>query len=160
MKPTEEKCSYFIENANFDFEYENTICTKSCINLKIKSINEKKLYTREYKHFWGLKLILIRQVNNLAEDYIERLLDEGKYKVVSFSNNYIKLSYETNNFYISYNGKGLYLLDEYYHKKQLIFEENHHNALYNRETSYKDNYEGTFIFKKNNGIYLGLIICS
>ena len=160
LKPTEEKSTDFIENANFGFEYEDTICTKSCVNLKIKSINEKKLYTREYKHFWGLKLILIKQVNNLPEDYIGRLLDEGKYKVVSFSNNYTKLSYENNNFYISYNGKGLYLLDEYYKCKKLIIVENHKSALLYSGTSYKDNYIGTFSFIINNEINLDLIIYS
>ena len=157
---TEEKCSDFIENANFGFEYENTICTKSCINLKIKSINEKRLYTRRYKHFFGLKLILIKKVNNLPVDYIERLLDEGKYKVVAFSNNYTKISCGNINYYISYNGEGLYLYDEYYCEKKLMFLENHKKALINSVTSYSDKYQGTFMFKMNNEILLYLILYS
>lgn len=103
-------------NNNYGTEIENCISTISLVNLNINSINEKIIYTKEYRKVYGLKLVLCKkyhkEYNN--EDYISRLLDEGKYKIVPFSNNYFEVTYEIRSFYISYNEDGLFLKERNY----------------------------------------------
>ena len=38
----------FEKNTNFGTEFENSIITKSCVNLKIKSINDKSRKLQSY----------------------------------------------------------------------------------------------------------------
>ena len=39
ISSTNYRCSNFVENANYGFEFEHSISTKSCLNLNIHSIN-------------------------------------------------------------------------------------------------------------------------
>ena len=57
------KASDYIENANFGFEFENSINTKTCYKLKARSINDKEIYTKNYRHFHGLKIVLTNFAN-------------------------------------------------------------------------------------------------
>ena len=52
----DEKASDNIENANFGFEFENSIITKTYYKLKAKSINDKRIYTKNYRQFYALKI--------------------------------------------------------------------------------------------------------
>ena len=78
------------ENTNFGYEYEHSIITKSLINLKMHSINERKVYTKENRKFYGLKVVIIKNENYFK---IPDLLDKGKFKVIPFSNQYYELEY-------------------------------------------------------------------
>ena len=79
----ENKCSDYIENINFGTEFENSICTKTCINMKVKSINEKKVYTKECRKFYWLKILITKSVS--TKKYKSQLFEEGKFKVIPFS---------------------------------------------------------------------------
>lgn len=158
---TKKKCIYdFIENKDFGHEFENIICNKSCIHLNIQSINEKKIYTKEYKYFYGLKLLLINEKAANKKDYIINLLDAGKYKVIPFSNNYSKLKFGKTEYNISYNGTGVFLVDRHYEGKFLKKIYEHKKLLEESKTSYSDTYEGTFKFSTKEGLHLNLIIYS
>jgi len=158
---TKKKCIYdFIENKDFGHQFENIICNKSCIHLNIQSINEKNIYTKEYKYFYGLKLLLINEEAAYINNYIINLLDAGKYKVIPFSNNYSKLKFGKAKFNISYNGSGVFLVDRYYKKKFLKKINEHKKLLEESITSYSDTYEGTFKFSAKEGLLLNLIIYS
>ena len=100
------KCLDYIENANFGPEFENCICTKTCINMKVKSINEKKVYTKECRKFYGLKILITKAFS--TKKYKSQLLEEGKFKVIPFSNNYFKIYLKNYDVYkISYNNEGI-----------------------------------------------------
>ena len=160
VEKTQERCvNDYIENPNFGFEYQDSICTKSYVHLKIKSINEKSLFTAQYNHFFGLKILLIkREKKSGLSDYIKSLLDEGKYKVIPFSNDYTKLTYNNKVYYISYNSTGVRLVNDYYRNQKLSNVEAHNESLKNSRTSYSDTYIGTFNFHTKNDISLDLII--
>ena len=64
VKKTNKRESASKENKNYGIEYENSICTKSCVFLKIKSINDINIYSKQYRHFSGLKLLLLKQNKN------------------------------------------------------------------------------------------------
>ena len=99
ISSTNFTCSDFIENPDYGTEFEHTISTKSCLHLDIHSINSKKIFTKQNRKFFGLKLVVIKNNNY---DLIPKLLDEGKFKVLPFSNKY-------------YNNEGVFVTDEYFH---------------------------------------------
>ena len=84
------KASDYIENANFGFEFENSINTKTCYKLKARSINDKEIYTKNYRHFHGLKIVLTNFKNNNMF-FKSNLLEKGIYKIIPYSNNFFKL---------------------------------------------------------------------
>ena len=92
---TNEQFADSIENKDYGNEFENFICTKSCVKLKIKSINNKKIYTKQYRHFAGLKVLLINENRDIKDIvyYIKNKLDEGQYKVIPYSNYYYSISF-------------------------------------------------------------------
>ena len=85
-----KKASDYIENANFGFEFENSINTKTCYKLKARSINDKEIYTKNYRHFHGLKIVLTNSKNN-NWFFKSNLLEKGIYKIIPYSNNFFKL---------------------------------------------------------------------
>ena len=116
IEKQEEKCFSFGINYNFETDFENAIVTKSCVNLKIKSIKDKNIFTKQYRHFSGLKVLLIYDNHNFKEkvNYIKKLLDNGKYKVIPTSEHYYKISFSDQHYYISFDGKNLIVCDEGY----------------------------------------------
>ena len=165
VKKIDEKCCDYVENKDFGNEYENCIITKSCLHLKVKSINDKKIYTRQRRHLFGLKLLLINKKNVLIDmdDYIAELLDEGQYKIVPFSNYYYEIAYgNQESYYISFNNKGLFIVDEFYDDVELKNVKIHSDALKKTKSSYSDTYYGTYnLFQdKKSKLDLDLIIYS
>ena len=164
-KKIDEKCCDYVENKEFGNEYENCIITKSFIHLKVKPINDKKIYTRKGKHLSGLKLLLINKNNmpNNIHNYIGQLLEEGQYKIVPFSNYYYEITYRNEeSYYISFNNKGLFIVDEFYNDVKLKTVKSHSDALKQTQSSYSDTYYGTYnLFQDNkNKLDLDLIIYS
>ena len=98
---TNYRCSNFVENVNYGVESEHSISTKSCLNLNIHSINNNQIYTKKYRKFYGLKLVVIK---NKKYYLIPKCLDRGKFKVIPFSNKYFRLKYlNCIPLFISYN---------------------------------------------------------
>lgn len=93
IEKQEKKCFFHGINNNFGTDFENTIVTKSCVNLKIKSVNDNNIFTKQYRHFSGLKLLLIyyTQKPDDKANYIRDFLDSGKYKVIPTSSHYYKI---------------------------------------------------------------------
>ena len=63
IKKQEEKCFSFGINNNFGTDFENAIVTKSCVNLKIKSIKDKNIFTKQ--NYWimeNIKLFLLPNI--------------------------------------------------------------------------------------------------
>ena len=55
---TDMKSSDFVENKNYCNDFEQSISLKSNIFLPVSSINDKEIYTKEYRHFYALKIII------------------------------------------------------------------------------------------------------
>ena len=73
----------------------------------LNSIKDINLYTWEYHRFYALKLIII---NEYESDKIQTLLDEWKFRIIPFSNNFYSISlpgYEK--YFISYNDEGIFV---------------------------------------------------
>ena len=103
---TKKKYTDDVENINFGTEYEDCICTKTSINLKAKSINERKVFTREYRIFHGIKILIVEGIRNKV--YNSKLLKNGKFRVIPFSNNFFKIGLKYyDNYFISYNNQGV-----------------------------------------------------
>ena len=150
------------QNNNFGTEYENSIITKSCVNLKIKSINDKSIFSKQYRHFAGLKILLIfsKQKDYERIEYIKDLLDKGKYRVIPASSYSYTISLYRKKINISFDGKKLKVenLDGKY-----ITQKNHtapFKAKIESKTSQKDLYLGTFYFFNDFERQLELIIFS
>ena len=135
----DEKASDNIENANFGFEFENSIITKTYYKLKAKSINDKRIYTKNYRQFYALKIILINSYNN-NKNYKNKLLEKGEYKILPFSNNYFKLFINNNDpIKVSYHDKEIYIINNK-RKKIIKLKENEYSD---------DKYIGSIYFYKN-----------
>lgn len=114
-----QKCSNYLENANFGTEFENCICPKTCINTKAQSINEKTVYTKKYRKFFGLKILVTKAYSN--KKYKSKLLREGKFRVIPFSNNFFKISLKGYDAYkLSYNNEGITIESNKIRKKILL----------------------------------------
>ena len=103
------------QNKNYGIEYEDTIVTKSFVNLNIKSINERKVYTRQYRHFFGLKVIMLNKkiISYNIKYYVRKNSDTGKFKVIHLSRNYYEMYLKGyQKYYICYN-KGIFIYDIY-----------------------------------------------
>ena len=129
------------ENTNFGYEYEHSIITKSLINLKVRSINERKVYTKENRKFYGLKLIIIR---DKKYNKIPDLLDNGKFKVIPFSNKYYEIQYPGHNkIYISINSKNLKIRkDKAIKGNYFYFNNNYYDEHTRTITAKNDSYKG------------------
>ena len=135
----DEKASDNIENANFGFEFENSIITKTYYKLKAKSINDKRIYTKNYRQFYALKIILINSYNN-NKNYKNKLLEKGEYKILPFSNNYFKLFINNNDpIKVSYHDKEFYIINNK-RKKIIKLKENEYSD---------DKYIDSIYFYKN-----------
>ena len=101
---TNMKSSNYMQNEDSGDNFEESLSLKSIIKLPIYSINdEDNIYTRQYRHFFGLKVIV---TNKHYHAEVKNVLDEGKFKVIPFSNNFFLL--KINNYldyYISYNAE-------------------------------------------------------
>ena len=85
---------------------------KSSLHFPLNSIYEEKIYTKEYRHFFGIKIIII---NKNKHQEITNLLNKGKFKVVPFSNNYYKLNIEGfMDYFISYYSENLFVKSKKY----------------------------------------------
>jgi len=162
IEKQEEKCFSFGINYNFETDFENAIVTKSCVNLKIKSIKDKNIFTKQYRHFSGLKVLLIYDNHNFKEkvNYIKKLLDNGKYKVIPTSEHYYKISFSDQHYYISFDGKNLIVCDEGYNP---IYKYDYPAPEYSMKdslTSKTDIYRGTYRPFKNDYKDLELIVLS
>ena len=151
-------CSDFIENSNYGNEFEHTISTKSCLHLDINSINSKKIYTKQNRKFFGLKLVVIKNNNY---DLIPILLDEGKFKVLPFSNKYYRLKYfNCEPLLISYNNERVFVTDEnfrdYYYFDYYTYYDYHLKS----KTSKNDNYRGYIQLKGVNSKIIEIFIYS
>ena len=159
---TNEQFADSIENKDYGNEFENFICTKSCVNLKIKSINNKKIYTKQYRHFAGLKVLLINENRDIKDIvyYIKNKLDEGQYKVIPYSNYYYSISFYNQYFYISYYKGEVVLQDNYYNIINPYFIKKHKDSLKYSSTSSSDIYRGSFYIYNKGKEPLTLIIFS
>ena len=129
------------ENTNFGYEYEHSIITKSLINLKIHSINERKVYTKENRKFYGLKVVIIKNENYFK---IPDLLDKGKFKVIPFSNQYYELEYPGfNKIYILINSKNLKIRkDKEIQENYFYFNGDYYDDHTKSKTAKNDSYKG------------------
>lgn len=163
IEKTEEKYLHGKPNDKYGIEFENSIITKSCVNLCLRSINDPNIYTKEYRHFAGIKLLLVKNNYEKKEDisdYITNLLDNGKYKVIPYSNYYYKIKFRHIQFYISFSGNDLIMKNYYYKDMDPFFYIEHEQALSKSITSYSDSYLGTYRLFKDKKKYLDLIIYS
>ena len=129
--------------------------------MKIKSINDKNIFTKQYHHFSGLKLILCS--DNYGSDiteFITKMLDTGKYKVIPYSNYYYCITYKTEWYYISFNSENLILQDEKYKNIKPFYVKEHEEAIKNSSTSFTDKYRGTYYLFQDKKYWLNLIIYS
>ena len=78
------------ENDKYRHEFEDSIAIKSLYHLKIHSINDRNVYTKEYRKLFGLKLVIIEDQNYSK---IAEYLDSGKFIVIPYSNKYYELKY-------------------------------------------------------------------
>ena len=78
------------ENDKYGHEFEDSIAIKSLYHLKIHSINDRNVYTKEYRKLFGLKLVIIEDQNYSK---IAEYLDSGKFIVIPYSNKYYELKY-------------------------------------------------------------------
>ena len=145
---TNFKSSDYIQNKEYGYEFEQSISLKSCLFLPISSIKEDKIFTKEYRYFYGLKLIIINE--NKPEETAS-LLDEGKFKIIPFSNNYYQINLDgLKKYFISYNDEDIFV------KTDINFVNLNKNKTYSNyhtktKTSKKDTYVGTFnLFFNNN----------
>ena len=79
------------ENDKYRHEFEDSIAIKSLYHLKIHSINDRNVYTKEYRKLFGLKLVIIEGQNYSK---IAEYLDSGKFIVIPYSNKYYELKYQ------------------------------------------------------------------
>lgn len=104
---TQIKSSNFVENKNYGNDFEQSKSLKSSIYLPVSSINDKEIFTKEYRHFYALKMIITKRKEAYETKY---LLDEGKYKIIPFSNNYFKIILKGyQDYYISYNDEVIFI---------------------------------------------------
>ena len=78
------------ENGKYRHKFEDSIAIKSLYHLKIHSINDRNVYTKEYRKLFGLKLVIIEDQNYSK---IAEYLDSGKFIVIPYSNKYYELKY-------------------------------------------------------------------
>ena len=78
------------ENDKYRHEFEDSIAIKSLYHLQIHSINDRNVYTKEYRKLFGLKLVIIEDQNYSK---IAEYLDSGKFIVIPYSNKYYELKY-------------------------------------------------------------------
>ena len=137
---TNYRCSNFIENFNYGVEFEHSISTKSCLNLNIHSINNNQIYTKEYRKFYGLKLVVIK---NQKYYLIPKCLDKGKFKVIPFSNKYFRLKYlNCIPLFISYNAEGVFIVKENFKDYFYYDNKSYYDYHSKTKTSKNDCYEG------------------
>ena len=161
IEKVDEKCTNVIENKYYGTEYENTLVTKTCVNLKVKSINDKDIYSEQYRHFGGLKILLIKSKGiKDEEETISDMLDNGEYKVIPYSNYYYKITYGKKYYYISYNRNGLFFRDFKYNDYYPYINDTHRKSLKKSKTSSTDTYLGTYYLFRERYIDLSLIILS
>ena len=162
-----KKYSSYEGNNNFGTDFENTIVTKSCVNLKIKSINDRNIFTKQYRHFAGIKLLLVynycrnhKDLNYERTKFIQELLDNGDYKVIPMSSYYYTITFNGQKIQILYNGTKLVVKDFYNnHLKRNIYSAPY-NSKINSETSFSDEYLGTYNFFNDFSRNLELILFS
>ena len=83
------------------------------------------------------------------------MLDNGKYKVIPYSNYYYKIKFRHRQFYISFSGNDLIMKNYYYKDISQFFYTEHEEALLNSITSYSDSYLGTYrLFKDKKNIWI------
>ena len=101
IEKTEEKYLHGKPNDKYGIEFENSIITKSCVNLCVKSINDPNIYTKEYRHFAGIKLLLVKNNYEKKEDisdYITNFLIMESIKLFLIPIIIIKLNSVIDNF--------------------------------------------------------------
>ena len=151
------------ENNNFGTYFENSIVTKSCANLKIESIKDKNIFTKQYRHFIGLKILLIYSGHNKNEriKYIKDILDKGEYRVIPASSYSYSISFKKQKINVSFNGTQLKVTDFYnnYYLKGIKYADPT-KAKEESDTSKFDKYLGTFYLFQDFGRKLELIIYS
>ena len=156
---TNYRCSNFIEkNVNYGVEFEHSIAIKSCLNLNIHSINNNQIYTKEYRKFYGLKLVVIK---NQKYYLIPKCLDKGKFKVIPFSNKYFRLKYlNCIPLFISYNAEGVFVVKEDF--KNYFYYDNKSYYDYHSKTksSKNDCYEGYIHLKDDYSNIIEIFIYS
>ena len=158
ISSTNFTCSDFIENPDYGTEFEHTISTKSCLHLDIHSINSKKIFTKQNRKFFGLKLVVIKNNNY---DLIPKLLDEGKFKVLPFSNKYYKMKYfNCEPLLISYNNEGVFVTDEYFHDYLYFDNYTYYNYHSKSKTSKNDSYIGYIQLTSMNSQIIEIFIYS
>ena len=152
----------FEKNTNFGTEFENSIITKSCVNLKIKSINDKSIFSKQYRHFAGLKILLIynNQEYYKTIEYIKNLLDKGNYRVIPASSYSYTISFYRQKINISFDGAKLEVKDFYGNHLKKKKHAEPPKAQEKSKTSKNDIYLGTFYFFNDYGRRLELIIYS
>ena len=146
------------ENTNFGYEYEHSIITKSLINLKIHSINERKVYTKKNRKFYGLKVVIIKNENYFK---IPDLLDKGKFKVIPFSNQYYELEYPGfNKIYILINSKNLKIRkDKEIKENYFYFDGIYYDDHTKSKTAKNDSYKGYIhLYNKINKTSIDIIL--
>lgn len=139
---TNEKSSSYTQNVDYGYNFEQSISVKSSLFLPVISINDNNIYTRQYRHFYALKVVII---NNNTFQETTNLLNEGKFKIIPFSNNYYKLQLNGyQDYFISYNPEGIIVMSDKWFAIKLYKNYRYQNYHINSENSYTDKYEGTF----------------
>lgn len=156
---TNYRCSNFIEkNVNYGVEFEHSIAIKSCLNLNIHSINNNQIYTKEYRKFYGLKLVVIK---NQKYYLIPKCLDKGKFKVIPFSNKYFRLKYlNCIPLFISYNSEGVFVVKEDFKNYFYYDNTSYYDYHTKTKTAKNDAYEGYIHLKDNYSNIIEIFIYS
>lgn len=140
-------------NNNFGFEFEDSIISKTLINLNVKSINDTSIYTKQYRHFFGLKILIVNR--NTNNNDIIKMLDEGIFRIIPFSNKYYEISFKYCNiqkYFIGYNDK-LKVLNA---KFQEIYYYTGTIKGYNDDDNFSNNYKNNWKYKEKEYFYFNL----
>ena len=134
------KCSNYIQNPKYGYDFEHAIATKSLFFLPLRSINDINLYTKEYRHLYALKLVIF---DEYKPHKICKFLDEGRFRIIPFSNDYYKIFIQGfKTYFISYNSEKISVQTIY--KRDVPLDYFYKNNHKNSKTAKSDIYVGTF----------------
>ena len=134
------KCSNYIQNPKYGYDFEHAIATKSLFFLPLRSINDINLYTKEYRHLYALKLVIF---DEYKPHKICKFLDEGRFRIIPFSNDYYKIFIQGfKTYFISYNSEKISVQTIY--KRNVPLDDFYKNNHKDSKTAKSDIYVGTF----------------
>ena len=83
----------------FGTMYEDTVVSKSLLNLPLEQIYSSYLFSENKRKIKGLKLLVFPYDTGLFDK--KNALDKEQYKVISYLSSDFEVKYESEKFYIS-----------------------------------------------------------